>query len=156
MDIKKLVFSLVVCQLAGLLGSFFTSPQIPTWYASLQRPSFSPPNWLFAPVWTVLFVLMGISTYLVWIKGLESKEVRISLLIFGVQLALNVLWSFLFFGLQSPFFAFIEIITLWAAIASTILSFSKISKKAGLLLLPYLLWVSFALILNFYIWKLNP
>ena len=156
MEIKKLVFAVVVCQLAGVLGSLFTSPQIPTWYASLQKPIFSPPNWLFAPVWIILFALMGISAYLVWNKGLENREVKISLLIFGIQLALNVLWSFLFFGLRSPFYAFFEIIVLWAAIALTILSFSKISKSAGLLLLPYLLWVSFAMILNYYIWELNP
>jgi len=156
LGIKKLEFAVVVCQLAGVLGSLFTSPQIPTWYATLQKPGFSPPNWLFAPVWIILFVLMGISAYLVWNKGLEYKEVKMSLLVFGIQLALNVLWSFLFFGLQSPFHAFIEIIILWATIAFTIVSFSKISKSAGLLLLPYILWVSFAMILNFYIWKLNP
>lgn len=156
MEIKKLVFAVVVCQLAGVLGSLLTSPQIPTWYATLQKPGFSPPNWLFAPVWIILFALMGISTYLVWNKGLENREVKTSLFIFGIQLALNVLWSFLFFGLQSPFYAFMEIIVLWAAIALTILSFFKVSKTAGLLLLPYILWVSFAMILNYYIWKLNP
>ena len=156
MEIKKLVFAVVVCQLAGVLGSFFTSPQIPTWYASLQKPGFSPPNWLFAPVWITLFALMGVSAYLVWNKGLGNKSVQVSLFIFGVQLGLNVLWSFLFFGLQSPFYAFMEIIVLWAAILLTILIFFKISKPAGFLLLPYILWVSFAMILNFYIWKLNP
>jgi len=156
LEIKKLVFAVVVCQLAGVLGSLLTSPQIPTWYATLQKPGFSPPNWLFAPVWIILFALMGISTYLVWNKGLGNREVKTSLFIFGIQLALNVLWSFLFFGLQSPFYAFMEIIVLWATIALTILSFFKVSKTAGLLLLPYILWVSFAMILNYYIWKLNP
>jgi len=152
----KLIFSIVVCQIAGVLGSLFTYPSIPTWYATLKKPGFTPPSWLFAPVWTILFALMGISAYLVWNKGLENKEVKRSLLIFSIQLVLNVLWSFLFFGLESPFYAFMEIILLWFAIALTILNFFKISRSAGLLLLPYIFWVSFAMILNFYIWKLNP
>lgn len=152
----KLVTSIIICLLAGYIGSFFTSPSIPTWYANLEKPSFNPPDWVFAPVWTALFVLMGISAYLVWHKGVQNKDVRISLFIFGVQLMLNVLWSFLFFRLQSPFYAFVEIIILWAAIALTILNFHRISRTAGLLLLPYILWVSFAAILNFFIWRLNP
>jgi len=155
-NIIKLIFAIVVCQIAGVLGSLFTFPSIPTWYATLQKPGFTPPSWLFAPVWTILFALMGISAYLVWNKGLENKEVKISLFIFGIQLVLNVLWSALFFGLKSPFYAFMEIIVLWFAIALTILNFFKISRSAGLLLLPYIFWVSFAMILNFYIWKLNP
>ncbi len=154
-NIAKLIIAIVVCQLAGVVGSLFTYPSIPTWYATLEKPVFSPPNWLFAPVWITLFVLMGISAYLIWNKGLENREVKIALSIFGIQLVLNALWSFLFFGLKSPFYAFIEIIILWVAIALTIMKFLKISKKAGLLLLPYIAWVSFAAILNFYIWILN-
>jgi benzodiazapine receptor len=152
----KLVTSIIICLLAGYIGSFFTSPSIPTWYANLEKPSFNPPDWVFAPVWTILFVLMGISAYLVWDKGAQNKEVRISLFIFGVQLMLNVLWSFLFFRMQSPFYAFVDIIILWAAIALTIGNFYRISRTAGLLLIPYILWVSFATILNFYILRLNP
>ncbi len=152
----KFILAILVCQIAGATGSLFTYPSIPTWYAALQKPSFSPPNWLFAPVWVILFTLMGISAYLIWKKGLENKGVKTSLLVFSIQLVLNVLWSFLFFGLQSPFYGFVEIIILWAAIALTILSFFNISKTAGLLLLPYIIWVSFAMILNFYIWTLNP
>jgi tryptophan-rich sensory protein len=155
-NILKLVASVIICLFAGFIGSIFTTPSIPTWYATLTRPSFNPPDWIFAPVWTTLFVLMGISLYLVWNKGLQDKKVKISLFIFGVQLVLNVLWSFLFFGLHSPFYAFLEIITLWAAIVLTIVNFFKVSKTAGLLLIPYIFWVSFAAILNFSIWKLNP
>ncbi len=151
----KLVVSIVICQLAGLIGSLFTTPSIPTWYATLQKPSFTPPNWLFAPVWTTLFVLMGISAFLVWRKGLNDKQVRISLSIFGAQLILNILWSIMFFGLKSPLVGFIEISILWLAILFTILKFFKISKTAGILLIPYILWVSFAAILNISIMILN-
>ena len=154
-NITKLAASIMICLFAGLAGSLFTSPAIPGWFATLAKPTFSPPNWIFAPVWTILFVLMGISMYLVWNKGLQNRDVRISLFIFDIQLVLNVLWSFLFFGLRSPFYAFVEIIILWVAIAFTIQNFSRISRTAGLLLVPYILWVSFAAILNFYIWNLN-
>jgi benzodiazapine receptor len=151
----KLIISILICQGAGILGSVFTSPAIPTWYASLEKPSFSPPNWVFAPVWTLLFLLMGISLYLIWERGLENKKVRRAIFIFAVQLALNILWSIIFFGLQVPLYAFIEIIILWLAILITIISFYKISKLAAYLLLPYILWVSFASILNFSIMILN-
>ena len=153
--ILKLVVSILVCQGAGAVGSLFTSPAISGWYATLQKPSFNPPNWVFAPVWTTLFLLMGIALYLVWISGAESKKKRTAILIFAVQLILNIFWSVLFFGLQSPLYAFIEIIILWLAILITIISFYKISKPAAYLLLPYILWVSFAAVLNFSILILN-
>ena len=149
------MISVLVCQTAGAVGSLFTSPSIPTWYASLQKPNFNPPNGVFAPVWTILFLLMGISLYLIWSKGLRDKKVKTAVIIFAIQLILNMLWSFLFFGLQSPLYAFIEIIILWLAILLTITSFYKISKIAGYLLLPYILWVSFAAVLNFSILVLN-
>lgn len=155
-NILKLVTSIFICLFTGFIGSIFTSPSIPTWYATLTKPSFNPPSWIFAPVWITLFVLIGISLYMVWNKGLQDKKVKISLFIFGVQLVLNVLWSFLFFGLHSPFYAFLEIIILWIAIVLTIVNFFKASRTAGLLLLPYIFWVSFAAILNFSIWRLNP
>jgi len=151
----KIIISILLCQGAGAIGSLFTSSAISTWYATLQKPSFNPPNWIFAPVWTILFLLMGVSLYLIWGKGLENKKVKIALLIFGVQLVLNIFWSFLFFGLQSPLYAFIEIIILWLAILLTIITFYKISKSAAYLLLPYIFWVSFASILNFSILILN-
>ena len=152
----KLVISIVICQLAGLIGSFFTVPSIPTWYPTLKKPPFTPPNWLFAPVWTTLFLLMGISAFLVWHKGINDRQVRISLSIFGAQLILNILWSVMFFGLKSPLAGFIDISILWLAILFTILNFFKISKTAGILLIPYILWVSLAAALNISIVILNP
>ncbi len=154
--IIRLIISLVICQLAGILGSIFTTPSIPTWYASLKKPSFTPPNWLFAPVWIFLFFLMGISLFLIGQKGIGYPLVKRALLIFFIQLIFNILWSFLFFGLKSPLFGFIEIILLWVLILLTIIFFLPISKIAGLLLLPYLIWVSWATVLNFAIWRLNP
>ncbi len=151
----KLIISILICQGAGVLGSLFTSPAITTWYASIQKPSFNPPNWIFAPVWTLLFLLMGISLYLIWDKGLENKKAKTAIFLFAIQLVLNILWSIIFFGLKSPLYAFIEIIMLWFAILFTIISFYKISKTAAFLLLPYILWVSFASVLNFSILTLN-
>ncbi|MDD3421595.1 MAG: tryptophan-rich sensory protein [Methanocellales archaeon] len=154
-NISQLVYSIVICQLAGIIGSFFTFPSIQTWYAALEKPSFNPPNWLFSPVWITLFILMGVSLYLVWSSGAKTRYVKIALTLFGIQLILNILWSIIFFGLKSPFYAFIEIAILWVAILLTIFKFFKISKTAAYLLIPYLLWVSFAAVLNFSIWVLN-
>ncbi len=151
----KLIVSITICLFAGFLGSLFTTPAIPTWYATLTKPSFAPPNWLFFPVWTILFVMIGISLYLVWRRGLEGQPVKNALVIFAVQLILNVLWSAAFFGLRSPLSGLIEISILWISIAFTIMIFMKISRTAGLLLIPYIIWVSFAAILNFMIWRLN-
>ena len=151
----KLIVSITICLIAGFLGSFFTIPAIPTWYATLAKPTFAPPDWLFFPVWTTLFVMMGISLYLVWRKGLEDKQVKKAVVFFAVQLILNVLWSAAFFGLRSPLSGLIEISILWISIAFTIMIFMKISRIAGLLLIPYIIWVSFAMILNFFIWRLN-
>lgn len=144
-----------MCQMAGIIGSIFTTPAIPTWYANINKPSFRPPNWVFAPVWTTLFLLMGIALFLVLRKGLKNKNVKIAFLFFIFHLVLNTLWSVLFFGLKSPFAAFVEIIFLWASILISIILFSQISRIAGYLLIPYLLWVSFASVLNFSIWQLN-
>lgn len=147
----KLIASIVICLGAGLLGSVFTTPHIATWYAGLNKPKFNPPNWIFAPVWTTLFVLMGISLYLVWNKNPKPKTI----LIFSGQLALNILWSYLFFYLHRPDLAFFELIALWLAILWTIINFRSISKTASYLLLPYILWVAFAGVLNLSIWLLN-
>lgn len=154
-EVFKLAISILVCQLAGFLGSFFTRPSIETWYATLKKPPFTPPNWLFAPVWITLYALMGVSLFLVWREGLNHKKVRAALGIFVLQLALNTVWSMVFFGLRSPFAGLIEIAVLWIAVVATILYFFRISRTAGLLLIPYILWVSFAVVLNFYISKLN-
>ncbi len=153
--ILKLVVSILICQGAGFIGSLFTSPAISTWYAQLEKPSFNPPNWIFAPVWTILFLLMGVSLYLVWSKGLQEKKTKTALLIFACQLILNIFWSILFFGLKSPLYAFFEIIVLWLLILFTIISFYRVSKTSAYLLLPYILWVSFAAVLNLSILTLN-
>lgn len=150
----KLLISIVICESAGIIGSVFTVSSIPTWYAGLAKPQLNPPNWIFGPVWTTLFVLMGIAAFLVWSKGLGRRDVKIALGIFSCQLVLNTFWSIIFFGMRNPGAAFIEIIFLWLAIIATIITFSKISKVAAWLLVPYILWVSFAVYLNYSIWQL--
>jgi benzodiazapine receptor len=154
-DILKLVASIILCQLAGLIGSIFTTPAIPTWYESLKKPFFSPPNWIFGPVWVSLYLLMGISLFVIWQRRENNLQAKKGLILFFTQLILNAFWSVAFFGLKSPFLGLINIILLWLAIFFTIHYFFKISKIAALLLLPYLLWVSFALVLNFSLWILN-
>jgi len=152
----RLAASIGVCELIGGIGAIFTAPAIPAWYAGLAKPSFSPPNWVFAPVWTFLFLLMGVSFYLIWDKGTESRNVKRAMYVFGIQLGLNLLWSMLFFGLRSPLYGLLDIILLLAAIALAISEFSKISRNAGLLLVPYIAWVSIAMMLNLSIYLLNP
>lgn len=152
---SKLLVSIAIPQLVGIFGSAFTISAIPTWYAALNKPEINPPNWLFGPVWTALYLLMGIAAFLVWKKGFENREVKIALTIFGLQLILNFFWTIIFFGLKNPLAAFIEIIVLWIAIMFNIVYFYKVSKIAAYLLVPYLLWVSFASYLNFSIWILN-
>ena len=154
-NIFKLIVSIAICELAGVIGAVFTVSSIPAWYANLEKPKFAPPNWIFAPTWTILFALMGISAFLIWQQGVDRKDVKNALYIFTIQLILNVFWSIIFFGFRNPFGAFIEIIFLWLAIFATILSFAKVSKPAAWLLTPYILWVSFAAYLNFSIWNLN-
>lgn len=150
----KLVVSVIICQLAGIIGSVFTTPAIPEWYASLEKPSFAPPDWIFSPVWIFLFFLMGISLYLIW-RAFPKKKAKTALFFFFIQLGLNILWSVIFFGLKSPMIAFFELILLWLAILLTIIKSIKVSKAAGYLLVPYILWVSFAAVLNFFLWRLN-
>jgi tryptophan-rich sensory protein len=177
-DLGYLLGAIVICELVGMVGAFFTMPAIDGWYAGLNRPSFSPPDWIFAPVWTLLFFLMGISLYLVWKKGwkvkVSQKEKKEKvwnsytkklwtgawreenvIVIFILQLVLNIWWSVIFFGLEYPGLAFFEILMLWFAILYTILNFYRISKPAAYLLLPYILWVSFAIVLNYSFWMLN-
>jgi tryptophan-rich sensory protein len=154
-DIWKLVVSIVACLAAGAIGSIFTRSAISTWYATLEKPPFSPPNWLFAPVWTLLYILMGIAAFLVWRKGLGNRRVRSALIVFLIQLILNTLWSVVFFGLESPLFGLVIISVLWVVILVTVIQFYKISRAASVLLWPYLLWVTFAAVLNYSIWLLN-
>lgn len=159
-QIKELKFvrflsAIFVCQLAGILGSVFTFSAITDWYAYLNKPFFSPPNWVFGPVWTTLYFLMGVSLFLVWNKGLKDAGRLRAVKLFGFQLVLNFFWSVIFFGLKSPLLAFIEILVLWYLIFLTIKAFYKISATAAYLLIPYLAWVSFASILNLAIIILN-
>lgn len=151
--IPQLLLSIGLCLGAGVLGSVFTTSAIPAWYATLNKPVFSPPNWIFGPVWTTLYILMGISLYLVWTSKGKLKHNAINL--FFIQLGLNVLWSILFFGLKNPALALAEIIALWVTIFLTIKYFYPVSRLAAYLLIPYLLWVSFASILNLAIVLLN-
>ena len=151
----RFLVSILICLLAGGLGTIFTISAIPTWYVHLNKPFFSPPNYLFAPVWTTLYILMGISLYLIWKNGTKTKKIREAIYLFGVQLVLNAIWSPIFFGAKNIFLALAVIILMWIYIVKTIVSFSKINKLASYLLYPYIAWVSFATILNFSVWILN-
>ncbi len=150
---KELILAIIICELAGIIGSAFTFESVQSWYSYLEKPDFNPPNWIFGPVWTSLYFMMGISVFLVFVSGKEGSN-RATLLFAG-QLVLNTLWSIAFFGMQSPFFGLIVISLLWISIVATIISFYPISKKAAYLLIPYILWVSFAAVLNYSIWMLN-
>jgi translocator protein len=153
-NLTILIACIIACEVAGIIGSIATFPAISTWYAGLVKPWFSPPNWLFAPVWTLLFAMMGGSLYLVIKNGVNSKNMK-GFYLFGAQLSLNILWSIIFFGLKSPFFALIEILFLMAMIILTMVEFRKVDKNAFYLMAPYLAWVVFAAVLNFYVWRLN-
>jgi tryptophan-rich sensory protein len=153
-SILKLITSLALPLTVGAVAGLFTSNAIPEWYATLNRPSFSPPNWVFGPVWTTLYLLMGISLYLVW--ALEpGKERNIALGAFGLQLILNFGWSFFFFYFKTLGYALVEIIGLWMSIVLMLVLFYKIKPVAAYLNVPYLLWVSFATVLNGAYFKLN-
>lgn len=151
----KLITAIVISELAGIIGSVFTTPSIASWYENLAKPEIAPPNWIFGHVWTTLFALMGIASFLIWKKGLDRRDVKIALGIFLGQLILNTLWSIIFFGLHSLGGALVEIVFLWLAILATIITFAKISKPAAWLLVPYIAWVSFATYLNYAIWIIN-
>lgn len=145
---KKLLVALILPQLAGLIGSWFTLPAIGSWYAQLAKPELSPPNWLFGPVWTILYLMMGLAWYLVWRRNGPSR-------LFLIHLACNSLWSILFFGLRRPDWAYAGILLLWVLIVALIRQFYGFNRLASWLLVPYLLWVSFAAYLNLMIWQLN-
>lgn len=153
--IFQLIIAIAVSELAGIIGSVFTTPSITDWYAKIVKPALNPPAWVFGPIWTTLFALMGVAAFLVWQKGMARQDVKIGLGIFIGQLILNTLWSIIFFGLHNPGGALIEIIFLWLAIFATFIVFARISKPAAWLLVPYILWVSFAGYLNYSIWMLN-
>ena len=154
-NIRTLIIALTLPFVAGSIGSVATISSIPTWYALLIKPSFNPPNWLFGSVWTLLYVLMGVSLYLILKDWKGEKTQRKAVGIFILQLVLNSLWSIIFFGFKMPLPAFLEILILWFVILLNINAFYKINKISGILLIPYILWVSFAGILNFAIYYLN-
>lgn len=151
----KLVLCILVCQLAGIVGSLFTISAIPMWYAGLVKPALNPPGWVFGPVWTILYALMGIAAFLIWKQGWQRKEVKTALRVFSAQLIANALWSIIFFRGHNSFYALIDILILWVLILVTIFFFYRISKPAAYLLVPYICWVSFATYLNYMIYALN-
>lgn len=154
-DILKFVLSLSIPQAAGLLGATFTRSSLSNWYRYLEKPSFNPSGRFIALVWTGLYALMGFSAFLIWRKGLNYPGVKGALAIYGTQLSINVLWSWAFFILRSPLAGLLVIPVLWTSILATILKFRRISRAAAMLLIPYLIWVSFAGYLNYTIWRLN-
>jgi len=154
-DIVKLIISIAACQGAGGIGAIFTTPAIPTWYASLKKPAFTPPNSVFGPIWITLYLMMGVALFAVWREGLNQEGVTIAFTVFWVQLVLNVLWSVIFFGLKSLLGGAVMILLLWIAILVNIITFFGVSPIAGGLLIPYIVWVSIAANLNRQIWILN-
>ncbi len=155
MNWAKLLASVAACQLAGAFGAIFTRSAIPSWYAALKKPWFTPPGWLFGPAWITLYLLMAVAAYLVWQKGLAFPGARAALAVFLLQLLLNALWSPVFFGLRSPLAGAAVIVLLWLAIGLTTILFWNITQAAALLLIPYLLWVTYASALNISIYFLN-
>jgi len=151
----KFIVSVLICQSAGIIGSLFTTPAISAWYVYLEKPNFSPPSWLFGPVWITLYTMMGISLYLIWQKKEDVKGAWSAIIFFVVHLLINSLWSIVFFGQKSVGGALVVIVILWLMIVTLIFVFYRINKIAGYLLAPYLLWVSFAAVLNYSIWRLN-
>ncbi|MBU4534395.1 MAG: tryptophan-rich sensory protein [Euryarchaeota archaeon] len=154
-DLSLLAFFVIGCLLVGSISGFFTAGEVDTWYPSLVKPDWNPPSWLFGPVWTLLYALMGVAAFLIYKEGFEKREVKIALGIFSVQLGLNFFWSILFFTYKNLFASFVEIILLWIAILATIISFYRINRPAALIMIPYFLWVSFATLLNYTLLILN-
>ena len=154
-DGVKLVVSLALCQGAGVAGATFMTPSVTTWYPTLIKPFFTPPAWIFAPVWITLYALMGVAFFLVWKTGVDHESTKIAVLVFLTQLVLNVLWSMAFFGSRSIVLGLAIIILLWVFVLRTILIFREISRPAAILLIPYIVWVSFAVVLNLALLVLN-
>ena len=149
------IFFIVTAQLAGVVGGLSVASSVGGWYKTIIKPNFTPPDYVFAPVWTALYLLMGIAAFLVYNQGINKKEVRGALCLYFVQIILNALWSFLFFGLKSPLLGLADIVALWILIILTIIYFYRVSKPAAFIMLPYLAWVSFAFVLNYEIFRLN-
>ena len=155
MNLMRLLLVVTIPLAVGGLSGFATARGVQDWYPTLVKPFFNPPSWVFGPVWTVLYLMMGIAAYLVLQKGWENGTVRVALAVFAIHLVLNGLWSVLFFGMRSPGLAFVEIILLWISIVGSIALFWRVVPLAGILLVPYLGWVTFAAVLNGAIWSLN-
>ncbi len=156
-EFPLLVLCIIICQAAGSIGSFFTNMSVSTWYSTLEKPWFTPPGWLIGIIWFILFILMGIAVFFVWRNNLRLSNslIRSAIIIFGIQLIVNILWSATFFGLQSPLYGLAVISILWVLILAAIAMFWRVSRDAALLLVPYILWVSFAAFLNYDVWMLN-
>lgn len=151
----KLVISIAIPVGVGMFGSLFTRPEIDGWYQTIEKPGWQPPNWVFGPVWTTLYIMMGIAFYLVWKSSATVGKKRPAMVLWGVQLVLNFFWSFIFFRLHQIGWALAEIIVLWLAILLTIFAFARISRVAAWLMVPYISWVSFAGLLTYAIYQLN-
>lgn len=154
MRVFPIIVSILIAQAAGIIGAAFTTASVATWYTEIAKPTWNPPNWIFGPVWISLYTLMGIAAFLVWRKK-DTSGAKFALCIYGIQLALNALWSILFFGLKNPGLAFVEIIILFIFIIITTILFWRINPSAGILMIPYIAWVFFAGFLNYTIWLLN-
>jgi len=153
--VLRFIISIIICQSAGIFGSLFTFEAVPDWYITLEKPFFAPPNWIFGPVWIILYFLMGVSLYIVWKDELKSKTRNVFFVVFAIQLILNALWSFLFFGLKSPLLGLIDILILDVMLVVTIFYAKRVSKYAAMLLIPYMVWIIIASVLNYAIMVLN-
>ncbi len=151
----KLIISIAIPLIIGAISGFFTSASVKGWFTTINKPSFNPPDWIFAPVWTTLYILMGIACFLVWKSNNETAAKRTAIIFYSIQLALNFFWSIIFFGAHQPGWALVDIIALLVMLLLTTIWFERISVAAAWLMAPYLCWVSFATVLNYYIWKLN-
>jgi len=154
-SVTKLIVSILASFAAGGIGSLFTIKAIPTWYARLKKPPYTPPNWVFGPVWTTLYILMSISIFLVWQKGFGNHDALPAFVLFWIQLAVNAIWSIIFFGMKSIFGGVVTIIVLWLLILVTMVTSFRVSAWSGALLIPYIVWVSIASYLNIGVWMLN-
>ena len=153
--VLRFIISIIICQSAGIFGSLFTFEAVPDWYITLEKPFFAPPNWIFGPVWIILYFLMGVSLYIVWKDELKSKTRNVFFVVFAIQLILNALWSLLFFGLRSPLLGLIDILILDVILVVTIFYAKRVSKYAAMLLIPYMVWIIIASVLNYAIMVLN-
>ena len=154
--VLPVVIGVLICLAAGLLGSMVTMPAVESmWFIDLNKPVFQPPNWLFAPVWTILYILMGVAAGIVYVEGKNKMEGKTALILFAVQLILNILWSFMFFGVQTLLGASVNIVLLWGTLLATIIYFFKVNRAAGWMMIPYILWVTFATILTITLFVMN-